>query len=487
MKTIGDISRSWLGLTAFYALLSLATLLVFSFSTSPLWPNIAFDQAIFSAIGRNWAEGQLPYVTAWDSKGPIIFFFNMLGHKLSNGETGTFVLQAVNMTLVLLLSFCLLQRHCQARRALCYTLLLLLAHIIVNGGGNTVGDWTLLLAVPSVMGIYEWTLGLEQQRYAHPWRWSVVYGMFVAACLLSRLTNGVLVMAAMGVVAAVLLWQGLWLNLLKNAGGFLLGFAVVFVPFAAYFALHGTFGEMWYAAVAYNVEYALHSSHAAEDEGWIVYAKDLFFYFTVVATLLTAVLSLLLRERRRVAVVWLTLSALTSAWLLKGYAYPHYVISFLPVLFVALLELSALKKAHRVVRHVSHFVAFVIVAGAVLKGGLAVRAYPAVPEEYEAQSRMVDIIPKGEPCVLYNTLPSLYLKHDLRLCYPYFVCQDWAVENGASLRKRVHECFASGRARWILVSDLSEQCAIRDILLRYYKPVKKDEANHLILYRRRDV
>lgn len=100
---------------------------------------------------------------------------------------------------------------------------------------------------------------------------------------------------------------------------------------------------------------------------------------------------------------------------------------------------------------------------------------------------MVDIIPKGEPCVLYNVWPSLYLKHDLRPCYTYFVCQDWAIENGASLRKRVHECFASGRARWILVSELSEQCAICDILLRYYKPVKKDEANHLFLYMRRDV
>lgn len=34
---------------------------------------LAFDQDIFYVIGRNWAEGKLPYVTAWDSKGPYIF------------------------------------------------------------------------------------------------------------------------------------------------------------------------------------------------------------------------------------------------------------------------------------------------------------------------------------------------------------------------------------------------------------------------------
>lgn len=485
MRQSANLLKSWPAVAALYALLSLATLLAFSTSTSPLWPDVAFDQAIFSVIGRNWADGLLPYATAWDSKGPIVFFFNMLGHLISNGETGTFLLQAVNLTLVLLLSFFLLRRHCTARYAMACTLLWLLSYIIVNSGGNMVGDWTLLLSVATVMGIYRWTLGLEKRVYEHPWRWAVVYGMFLAACLLSRLTNAMLLVAAVCVMTAVLMQHGLWVCLLKNLGAFLLGFAVVAFPFVAYFAWHGLLDEMWYATVTYNVEYALHAAQSAGG-GWTAYAKEAFFCLTVVTALLTAVLSLLSGRRRRVAAVWLFVSAVTLLWLLKGYAYAHYAISFLPILFVALLELAALGRQWPAARHALRLVVVLLVAGALSKGVLAVRAYPALPEELEAQERMLKLVPEGEPCMLYNALPSLYLRHDLRPCCPYFVCQDWAVENGPSLRQRVYACYAEHRARWILVCGQTDTCAIGDILRRDYVPIKKDEPSGLILYKLRE-
>ena len=56
--------------------LVLAALFVsaFSYGTSPFYVNHAFsDSAMFQVIGKGWAEGSLPYVDLWDSKGPLIF------------------------------------------------------------------------------------------------------------------------------------------------------------------------------------------------------------------------------------------------------------------------------------------------------------------------------------------------------------------------------------------------------------------------------
>lgn len=177
MRRLQELCTSWPALVAIYALLALAVLLVFSQSTSPLWPHVAFDQSIFSVIGRNWAEGQLPYTTAWDSKGPIIFFFNMLGHRLSDGETGTFVLQAVNLTAVLCLCHGLLRSYFSSWRSLLASVLFLLAYVIDCSGGNQVGDYTLLLSVGSVFCTYRWTLSLDERQYRHPWRYAFVYGL----------------------------------------------------------------------------------------------------------------------------------------------------------------------------------------------------------------------------------------------------------------------------------------------------------------------
>ena len=93
-----------------YALVALGLTLIF-LSNSPLWNSFCADQSMFSVIGANWAEGKLPYVDTWDSKGPFIFFMNMIGHRLARGEMGIFILQTINLVAVLPLSHYFLRRH----------------------------------------------------------------------------------------------------------------------------------------------------------------------------------------------------------------------------------------------------------------------------------------------------------------------------------------------------------------------------------------
>lgn len=483
MRRLNGLFASWPALAAFYALLSVAVLLVFSQSTSPLWLSTAFDQSIFSVIGRNWAEGQLPYTTAWDSKGPIIFFFNMLGHRLSDGETGTFVLQAVNLTAVLCLCHGLLRRYLSSWRSLLASVLFLLAYVIDCSGGNQVGDYTLLLSVGSVFCTYRWTLGLEQGRYRHPWRYAFVYGLFFSACLLSRLTNAMVLSMSVLAVLVVLVGHGLWRNLLANALGFVAGFLVIFVPFAAYFWAHSALGEMWYATFTYNLEYALHSSPINSQDSRFMVVYYLFYFICLVSTLLSAVLNFL-DGRRRSAAVWFVVSAVTLLWLARSYANANYAISYLPLLLVALLQMSG--RAGRRYQLARYMVFGVVLAGFANYVRVFSQYANAGREETADELAMILSVPQTDSFVAYNCQPALYLQAGRRPHCRFFVCQDWAIANGPTLRERVRASFVECRAQWILFAEAPEPCAISDLLKRDYEPTKKDEAAGLILYKRRD-
>lgn len=470
-----------------FTLLAVVSLLVFSYGSSPLWPNDVNhnDQCIFSVIGWNWAHGLLPYVTAWDSKGPIIFFFNMLGHLFTDGEAGIFTLQVINLAAVLWLSDRFLRKYVTGKQSFFFCLCFLLAYIIVCTGGNQVSDYTLLLSVASVFCTYKWSLDFQAGQCAHPWRFAFVYGLFFSACLLSRMTNAMLLSASVFVVFVVLVYHRLWKNLLANVLGFMAGFATMFVPFAVYFALHGAFGEMWYAMFTYNVEYALYSSSAKTHYSSFMLVYYLFYFICLEAVVVSSVLTFI-DGKRKTALVWLAVSALTLLWLFKSYANANYVISYLPVLFVSLLQLAG-KKGRRYVA------ARCFIAGVLLLGFLNhVRIFSTYvedgKEDVESQLAIISDIPQGDSFVAYNCHPAVYLRAQRHPHYQYFILQDWAIENGQSLRERVHACYSHGDVQWILLyKGYKDPCTIQDVLQKNYEVYKKDETNQLVLYKRRNL
>lgn len=79
-------------------------MLCLSTSTSPLY-NIPYagDTAMFQTIGKYWAEGSLPYVDLWDSKGPLIFAVNALGYLLTGQRWGIMIIQVICLFITLIM------------------------------------------------------------------------------------------------------------------------------------------------------------------------------------------------------------------------------------------------------------------------------------------------------------------------------------------------------------------------------------------------
>lgn len=88
---------------------------------------------------------------------------------------------------------------------------------------------------------------------------------------------------------------------------------------------------------------------------------------------------------------------------------------------------------------------------------------------------MIKDIPKEDSFIFYNGLPFIYATQNIRPYYPYWICQDWAIENGISLRSKVRDCYAKGDAKWIIVLIMSTAISkifyLTDIL--FLKKTKK--------------
>lgn len=73
-----SIIFSFLGSTIF--------LLIFSWSTSPLYLTYGGDSLFFQIIGLGITQGKIPYVDLFDHKGPVPFFMDALGYSLGIGK-----------------------------------------------------------------------------------------------------------------------------------------------------------------------------------------------------------------------------------------------------------------------------------------------------------------------------------------------------------------------------------------------------------------
>lgn len=467
-------------------MVAFSVLLLYSSSTSPLYETMRpFDPAIFECIGKGWAHGHIPYVEMWDSKGPVIFFANMLGYLLCDSRTGIFIIQVICLGITTWMSHRFLSSRISPTATFFCTAVMLLSFATICSQGNQVCEYTLPLSAWSVFCAFKWSEGfVKRRKVEHPVGYSVVYGLFFASSLLSRLSNAMGLSITIMIIIAVLIRYRRWSNLLRNALGFVCGFSLVFVPFAVYFGIHGAFSEMWYATFTYNLEYALISNprETIPDVSHLIYC--LFYYICLIALLVSSSLAFFQESRLlKLGLLWMPVPVLVLVWLFNSYANANYAIVYLPYLCVAFVLLYQMRD--RTAKWLATgFLCLIVLGFANYNRIFRDWLYP---EENEFANIMEGISEDDKQSfVAYMAEPYFYLVHDITPCYPYFVCQDWAILNGKSLRDRVRTSFESGKAKWVLVNyKTTNNVAVQDILNRLYVVEREDKKQELILYRRK--
>lgn len=473
-------------------LLSIVFLLVFSYTTSPIYNETsAADSAIFQIIGKYWAHGYIPYVKFWDLKGPIIFFINCLGYLLTDSATGVFIIQWICLSITLFLMYKLLRNGFNCKVSI---LLLLFPAISISAntwGGNCVEEYVLPLMTLSYLFIYKWLNDVEDNHSTtHPWKYALVYGLTFSFCLLTRLTNALGLCGAAAVIGIWLMTKGSWKNLGANIIAFLAGIALLLVPFMLYFWSKGALYDMWYGTILYNLEYAAASGNDASTIKGIL---ELAVHFLDTWMLLIVGLLTIIASRKKLAgLVWTCVAVFSLAWLIRGNAFPHYGVVSLPLIAVTLVETKKLvvniaESRKRIIYKkiaIACLSIYFIITLASCCHTFSSSKSNYVPNHELADTRafMKDVPSSFKKSYIgYNAEIDYYLYDDIKPACRFFAFQDFEACQSSSLQKYIMEDFLKNKPKWILVKDHAIYIAP---ILKDYHIFKQDASKGLYLFTR---
>ncbi len=399
---------------AVFLILITGILLIFSTTTSPLYPNYYFyDSAFYRFIGRQILKGKTLYKDIWDNKGPLLFFIQALGTINGTKNTAanfTFLLQVISLCAAVFLIAQTDRLLIPERKKripfiipfICFSAIFCKTMEF----GNMSEEWSLPFICCSLYLMIKYTAGTEKSIF-HPYRYAFIHGICFAAIAFIRLNNAISICSGLLVIGIWLVMKRQWKNLFQNILFGFLGFMLIMVPVCAYFLRKNALQDMIYAIFLYNLKYAGQSAHRN-----FSVTELLLRYLTIAVSALIIAFHTL--RNRRIKLTDVLLSGITAAnWilLLKTNIYLHYFTIFLPVFLIILLvyadDFSILE---------------IILTFGVLSFFIVQDIRMAPDLDYmhniEPQFSTAENIPRDErvSAIAFNVMPEIYLNTGIEPC-----------------------------------------------------------------------
>lgn len=471
----------------FLFILSVLDLLLFSYATSPLFESPSRrDSGMFLTIGKYWAEGFLPYIELWDSKGPIIFFVNALGYWVAKSRFGVFLIQVFCFFIANYYHYRTLLLKFNPQKAFIWTVLIMLSMNFIYDAGDTVEEFILPLLSASVFYLYRWSMNIDSCEI-HPPKYALLYGVVLAFALFSRLTNAIGICAATLFIVILLCKRRKWNNLLHNAVFFVLGFLLISVPFVAYFYEKGALSDMWYSMFTYNLEYV--GSSSLKVSGIKSMANCLSYFLNCWMLIAVASLNLIKNISKLRSWMWLSVSCLTIFMLFNTNGYGHYGIITLPYMAVAMNEMETTRSlikgcVKKVFAGLTPFYGFIVITRNVYWIFLIFHlGYLHSDNALKIKAMLEEKLPKGYQASFIAYEPAdldLYLHLDVKPYYKFFVLQKWAGDCGPSLRPQIENTFRTGDCKYILTKQGEYKKQLQTLVGKRYQ-VKYENKEFCIL------
>lgn len=451
--------------------LSFLVISIYSRSTTWLYSHYDYgDSAIFHIIGKYWAFGNLPYISLWDQKGPLIFFLEMLGCYLP-GTWGIFLLQVLSLSITFNILFKYID-ELEKLWAKVYTFMVfIIAYTCVNAEGNLIEEFMLPLLMICTFKIYSWAKCITNgSSITHKWQSSFMYGCVLGCSLMTRLTNALGICGAVFVISIILIINKEWKNLIHNVLAYAAGFLVIVIPFFVYFYHCGCFEDMWFATFTYNLHYAGASSLYFNG------IKDIVTYICTYGICFALFFSGLVKIAIEKGIsilscIYIGLSAFMSLWFLKSNGYTHYAMLSLPYILLICIEwfnYAIINKSCRLIGHSLCLIYLVFVLG-LSTGKFLKHSFLKDTTCDEQVEQLTEIVKKYRErnIVLYNLSPIVYLKADVKPCYKYFANQDFQASKSDIFRNMVVDEFEKCTADLIIIKH-ADNSYISDILKNNY-------------------
>ena len=454
--------------------LAFVVVTLFSFTTSWLYEKpLMYDSAVFQLIGKNWAEGRVPYKDLWELKGPLVFLPSALGYWFCGSKFGVYVIQLLNLTITLFLIQKIFLLEFSRKKSVLLTGLSAIYFAVLYESGNTVEEYLLPLLSCAFYLLYCYVNNcIRTKEYDLSCGYAFIFGCVLGFSLMSRLTNAISICAAVSVIGIMLIAHKRWSNLVKSSLCFIGGFLVLTIPFIVYFYSKDALEEMWYGTFLFGLEYAGKS-------GFDIFS--LFGFRHIILRLancylliLVSILVLLYNPQRKFAgMMWLTISILTTLMFLRLNAFGHYYIITLPFIPIVIIEIHKLRLVNKEgwsLTLLRIILSLYFVLGIV---GIAnnLKNYFLVFHDYKdmvVYERITNKLPSDfkSSFIAYDCDPELYLYFNITPKYSFYAGQSLLMCYGPSIKSKIEKCFNSGDAKYMVVYGEPE--LLQSIINRKY-------------------
>ena len=205
------------------------------------------DPAVYLYVGKAWVAGELPYLNAFDNKGPFFYLMNALSYAL-HPSWGVWAVGMLLITVSSLLAYRLARAALPAVPALGALAATLLVYLAVYQGGNYTEDYTLPLVLALLLtAANRWIEGNQSRR--------LLFVAGVCGGLVLLIRHNMVVPWIVFTAALVREPRQSRSARLRNVGALVAGGCAAAAPFVAYLAATGTFDEFWYAYITFNLQY----------------------------------------------------------------------------------------------------------------------------------------------------------------------------------------------------------------------------------------
>lgn len=473
-------------------LISTAFVLLFSYSTSPLYPDFyGEDSAQFLLMGKAWAVGKLPYRDMFDHKGPFIFLIDMLGYLITpNSTIGVMLLQIVNWSITFSIAFKICNLFTENVTAnYLFTLATIICAKMNYVRGNEVEEFCLPFIAISTYGLLLYFLKKKNMGYHKP-IWAFIYGITFAVCIMTRVTNAITICPGILIVAILLIYNHDFINLIHNIVYFLFGMFLMLLPFILYFMIKGCLSEAIFCTLTFNIDYAVEKTSWLTNLNVFSFSNYTEHYFLSWSILIAGFIALG-RKDFAIAALYMVTGVCETVLFCTGdmyLQYPMVCLMQIPILlgegFRAEGNTKLLTNLYKGISYVTVF----IFCCYCISGGIPEATelfYECRDERSVAGEELVRYIPesdKGEIiCYGSDNSKEIYLRNDILPCYKYFIIQNWHASFSDKVKQDIVNTFASGKAKWIITTE--DTSLIDDTLCSKYECVESNGEDRL--YRRK--
>ena len=427
-------------------------LLCFSYMTSPLFPHsYGWDSSFFQLVGAGMTKGYLPYRDFYDMKGPWLFFIEYAAQLICYGRLGIFILQCINMGIILFLCRENFRKYFHGRGIVSSLLVSLPLYIVLSStmeGGNLTEEWSLIFLL---LPIYLSLDFIMENREEHKPLYGFFYGVCFGVLALIRITNSVMICAIVLTVTVHLIKNRKWRNFWGNVAAFLLGVAAAFVLPLLYFGYYGEIDSMLYCVFVFGFVYGT--------EGYAIGTGGIFLI-----TLLFPVLIFLLtrQDNKR---IWMLVICNTAGMMITlgmGNSTLHDYILIIPNVMFGIWRLAETwrdrKAAVKIMLAAAILICFAYPGYKMMKAGVSILRQAGDDTAYQYAMETADCIPEEERNSVwaYEVPMRWYAIADIMPYCKYCGWQEHYMELSPQIASEVREMLETDPPIWIVTGSGKE-------------------------------